>query len=310
MADLIEIMAAPFAACMILVALFAYLGIHIIAREIIFVDLSLAHVSALGSTSALLFHVSPDSMLGYAFSLAFTTLGAFIFSVTHVKKEKRRVPQEAIIGLTFVMAAAAAILVAGVTAEGHEIIEQVLVGSILWVTWPMVLKLLVVFMAVGIFHWFLRHRFLTISLHEEEAVQAGWHIRGWDFLFYATFGVAITAAVPVAGVLLVFTFLVVPAVIAFLFTRNPRVLVAISWSAAAVACALGLYLSFQFDLPTGPLMVCVFGLVLLGTSFVCLAFPAPVAQDTTEYRVAASAGQRVPSKKNEPTAASYLTEEG
>jgi len=278
MLDLIEVMLPPFAASMILVALFAYLGIHIIARGVIFVDLALAQMAALGSTTAILFEVSPDSALGYIFSFAFTTLGAFIFSMTHVKEEKRRAPQEAFIGIVFVVASAAAILIASQTAAGHEIIEEVLVGSILWVNWTMVTRLLLVFLAVGAFHWVLRKRFLIISLQEKEAECQGWNIRWWDFLFYLSFGVAITAAVPVAGVLLVFTFLVVPAVIAFLFSRKPGVLVAISWVMGAVASAAGLYLSFQFDMPTGPLVVCVFGLTLLVAVAVASRFPTPRAE--------------------------------
>jgi len=275
MMDLVEVMLPPFAACLVLAGLFSYLGIHIIARGVIFVDLALAQMAALGGTTATLFDVAPDSTLGYGFSFAFTTLGALIFSITHVKEEKRRAPQEAFIGITFVMASAAAILVASRSAAGHEVIEEVLVGSILWVNWATVGRLLGVFLLVGIFHWFLRKRFLTISLQEKEAERLGWRIKGWDFLFYLSFGVAITAAVPVAGVLLVFTFLVVPAVVAFLFSRRPGVLVAISWSVAGLASAAGLYLSFQFDLPTGPLVVCVFGLVLLLASAVASRFPNP-----------------------------------
>ena len=294
MPEMIEIMLAPFAACMVLVALFSYLGIHIIAREVIFVDLALAQMAALGSTTAILFHLQHDSVMGYVFALMFTTLGAFIFAMTHIKREKRRVPQEAIIGITFVVASAAAILISARTQQGHQAVEEMLVGGILWVTWPKVLRLLAVFLGVGIFHWFLRNRFFTISLQEETAEHLGWHIRWWDFLFYASFGVAVTAAVPIAGVLLVFTFLVVPAVIAFLFTRNPRTLVAISWGGAALACALGLAGSYQFDLPTGPLIVCVFGLVLVAAGFVCRSCPMPVATDTMEHRVVGEAGPRVP----------------
>ncbi len=278
MLDLIEVMLPPFAACMVLVGLFSYLGIHVIAREVIFVDLALAQMAALGSTTATLFHVRPDSLVGYACSFAFTTLAALIFSLTHVRREKRRAPQEAFIGITFVVASAAAILVASKSAAGHEVIEEVLVGSILWVNWEIVIRLLLVFLAVGAFHWFLRKRFLTISLREEEAERLGWRIKGWDFLFYLSFGIAITAAVPVAGVLLVFTFLVVPAVVAFLFSRKAGVLVGISWCVGAVASALGLYLSFQFDLPTGPLVVCVFGLALLVAGAMSTRFPMPQAE--------------------------------
>jgi zinc/manganese transport system permease protein len=281
MVDLIEVMLPPFAACIVLAGLFSYLGIHVIAREVIFVDLALAQMAALGSTTATLFHVSPDSTLGYACSFAFTTLAALIFSLTHVRREKRRVPQEAFIGITFVMASAAAVLVASRSPAGHEVIEEVLVGSILWVNWRIVLRLLVVFAAVGLFHWFLRNRFLTISLREREAERRGWHIRWWDFLFYLSFGVAITAAVPVAGVLLVFTFLVVPAVVAFLFSRNAGVLVGISWAVGALASAVGLYLSFQLDMPTGPLVVCVFGIALVVAVAISTRFPVPEAESAS-----------------------------
>lgn len=275
MSDLLVVMTAPFVACMLLAALFSYLGIHIIAREVIFVDLSLAQMAALGSTSALLFGVAPKSALGYCFALGATTLGAFVFAMTRTARERRRVPQEAIIGIVFVVASAAGILVADRAPTGSEIIKNVLVGSILWVDWATLLKVALVFLAVGTFNWFLRQRFLTISLREDTAEGQGWNIKAWDFLFYATFGVAITVAVPVAGVLLVFTFLVVPAVVAFLFTRRPAYLLAISWVAAALASAVGLLLSFQFDLPTGPLIVCVFGLVLLGAGLISRWFPAP-----------------------------------
>jgi zinc/manganese transport system permease protein len=280
MSDILQLMIGPFVACMVLVAMMGYLGIHIIAREVIFVDLSLAQMAALGSTSALIFGVAPDSSLGYTFSLGFTTLGAFIFAMTRTSSETRRVPQEAIIGIVFVVASAAAILVASGSPTGAEQIKDVLVGSILWVTWGTILKLAVVFVPVGAFHWLLRHRFFTISLDERSAEQRGWNLKLWDFLFYASFGLAITVAVPVAGVLLVFTFLVVPAVIAFLFTRRRALLLAISWVSAALASALGLGMSFQFDLPTGPLIVCVFGLVLLIAGLVARRFPVPRAETT------------------------------
>ncbi len=263
MSDMLQIMAAPFAACMVLVAMLAYLGIHIIAREVIFVDLSLAQMAALGSTCSLLFGLDSDSPTGYAFALTFALLGAFIFAATRMRRERRRVPQEAIIGIVYVVATAAAILVADRAPKGAEAIKEVMVGSILWITWPAILKMLLVYVGVGFVHWLLRHQFLTISLNEDEAERQGWRVRWWDFLFYATFGVVITVAVPVAGVLLVFTFLVVPAVIAFLFTRRTMYLMTISWAASAIASAIGLAASFRFDLPTGPLIVCVFGLVLL-----------------------------------------------
>jgi zinc/manganese transport system permease protein len=246
----------------------SYLGVHIIAREVIFVDLSLAQMAALGSTSALLFGVAPESALGYTFALVFTTLGAFIFAMSRTGIKYRRVPQEAIIGIVFVVASAGAILVADQVPQGGDAIKDILVGSILWVTWQEILRMALVFLGLGVFHWLFRKRFFTISMEEERAEELGWNVRWWDFLFYASFGVAISLAVPIAGVLLVFSFLVVPAVIAFLFTRSIPLLIVISWAASALASAMGLTLSFQFDLPTGPLIVCVFGLVLVGVGIV------------------------------------------
>ncbi len=263
MSDMLQIMAAPFAACMVLVAMLAYLGVHIIAREVIFVDLSLAQMAALGSTSSLIFGLDSDSATGYAFALGFALLGAFIFAATRIRRERRRVPQEAIIGIVYVVASAAGILVADRAPKGAEAIKEMLVGGILWITWPAILKMALVYLGVAVVHWLFRERFLTISLDEDEAERRGWRVRWWDFLFYATFGVVITVAVPVAGVLLVFTFLVVPAVVAFLFTRKTILLITLSWVSSAVASAIGLAASFHYDLPTGPLIVCVFGLVLL-----------------------------------------------
>jgi len=238
-----QLMIPPFVACMVLVAMLSYLGLHVIAREVIFVDLSLAQMAALGGLSALLIHVEADSTWAYAFALLATAVGALLFAVTRTShRESQRVPQEAFI----------------------EAIEKTLTGSILWVNFkPTIVKLAASYAVLGVFHYVLRHRFLTISFHPEEAERQGWKIRWWDFLFYLSFGVVITLAVPVAGVLMVFSFLVVPAVIAFLFTRDMRRLTYISWASGALASSLGLWVSYKADLPTGPLIVCMYGLLLV-----------------------------------------------
>ena len=252
----------PLVACMIIVAIHSYLGLHVIAREVIFVDLSLAQMAALGSAVAILAGSQPDSTAAWLYALGFTSIGAAVFAVTRTE-ERGRVPQEAFIGIVYVVASAAAILVADRTPRGGEAIKDILVGSLLWVTWPVIARLAGVYAVLGLFHWVLRRRFLTISFQPETALANGWSIRWWDFLFYLTFGIVITFSVPIAGVLLVFSFLVVPAAIAFQFTRRIGALAVVSWVAGAVASAAGLLVSFHYDLPTGPIIVCMFGLLLL-----------------------------------------------
>ena len=265
----------PLVACLVIVAIHSYLGIHVIAREVIFVDLSLAQMAALGSAVAILAGSQPDSSSAFLYALGFTTLGAAVFALTRTDT-KGAVPQEAIIGIVYVMASAAAILVADRTPRGGEAIKDILVGSLLWVTWPTIIRLAGVYAVLGIFHWTLRRRFLTISFEPEIALARGWRIRLWDFLFYLSFGIVITFSVPIAGVLLVFSFLVVPAAVAFQFTRRQGTLALISWLAGALASGIGLWISFHYDLPTGPVIVCVFGLVLLAAYLLRRAMGARV----------------------------------
>jgi zinc/manganese transport system permease protein len=252
----------PLVACLVIVAIHSYLGLHVLAREVIFVDLSLAQMAALGSAVAVLAGSQPDSTSAFLYALGFTSLGAAVFALTRTE-EKGRVPQEAFIGIVYVVASAAAILVADRTPRGGEAIKDILVGSLLWVSWPVIGRLAAVYLVIGVFHWALRRRFLTISFQPETALAHGWSIRWWDFLFYLSFGIVITFSVPIAGVLLVFSFLVVPAAIAFQFTRRYGPLAIVSWLAGAAASAAGLLVSFRYDLPTGPMVVVMFGLLLL-----------------------------------------------
>lgn len=259
---MLDLILPPLAACMVIVAIHSYLGLHIIAREVIFVDLSLAQMAALGSTVAIFAGSEPGSTMSYVYALGFTTIGAALFALTRTR-EKGRVPQEAIIGIVYVVASAAAILVANRVPRGGEAITDILVGSLLWVTWPAILKMAAVYALLGVFHFLLRRRFLTISFEPEKALANGWSIRWWDFWFYLSFGVVITLSVPIAGVLLVFSFLVVPAAAAFQFTANQKYMAITSWLTGIAASAAGIAVSFKYDLPTGPVIVCAFGLMLL-----------------------------------------------
>lgn len=266
---MLELMLPALVISLILVGLHAYLGIHIIAREVIFVDLALAQVAALGWAAAGLglgdwladlFGI-PASAASYGIGLVATLVAAALFSLSRMQHE--HVPQEAIIGIVFVVASAATILFAAQAPRGAEHVEELLTGSLLWVTWPQIWRTAVVYTVIGGAHWLLRERFFTISLRPEAAASRGWSVVWWDFVFYGLFGVVVTVSVAIAGVLVVFSFLVIPAVIAFLFTTQPGRLLAIAWSAGTLATLLGLYGSFITDLPTGPTVVCAFAIALL-----------------------------------------------
>ena len=261
MHDFIVLMAAPFAACLVVVGIHTYLGLHILKRGVIFVDLALAQMAALGSTLAFLTGYDLESPAAYFFALSTTVLGAAIFSLTRMRRGE--ISQEAIIGIVYVVAAAAGILVLDRAPHGAEHLKTLLVGSILWVTWPLVLKVAGIYLVIGLFHWVFRERFLVISFDEEEAARRGWSVRLWDFLFYASFGLVITSSVQIAGVLLVFSFLIVPAVCATLLSRRIDWRLAIGWLIGFAVSALGCTLSYLVDLPTGATVVCTFGLVLL-----------------------------------------------
>jgi zinc/manganese transport system permease protein len=261
MHDFLVFMAAPFAACLVLVGIHAYLGIHVLARGVIFVDLALAQIAALGRTLAFLAGYELGSWEAYLASLAAALVGAAVFSLTRLRQ--RQIPQEAVIGIAYAVAAAAGVLAIDQAPHGAEHLKELLVGSILWVTWPQVLEVSALYALVGLFHWVFRERFLLLSLDEAEALRRGWSVRGWDFIFYASFGLVITSSVQIAGVLLVFSFLIVPAVCGTLLAQRLSWRLGVGWGVGFAASALGCSLSYAADLPTGAAVVCTFGAVLV-----------------------------------------------
>jgi zinc/manganese transport system permease protein len=260
MIEILGFLAAPFAVCVVIVALHSYLGLHVLLRGVIFVDLALAQMAALGSVVALVNGHTHGSAASFAFSLAATTLGAVIFSFSRVREG--RVPQEAIIGITFVVASAATLLVADRAPEGAEQLKELLAGSVLWASWPAVWKLIWVYAVIALLHLVFRHRFIAISEDPEGAFGSGAHVRSWDFLFYLLFGFAITLSVEIAGVLMVFAYLVAPAIIALACSRRWVARIAIGLAVGIVASAAGLLASYRWDLPSGPAVVCTLGLLL------------------------------------------------
>jgi zinc/manganese transport system permease protein len=263
-ATVLQFLAAPFAASLIIAGIHAYLGVHVVERGVIFVDLSLAQIAAFGASVALLMPFTNEDPHGsgvYWISVASTLLGAAIFST--VRSRHARIPQEAIIGITYAVASAATILAMSKATSESEHLKDMLVGNILAVTWPEVWITAALYAVIGLFHFVFRRRFLAISMNHGAAEASGGSVRRWDFLFYASFGLVVTRSVAIAGVLLVFCYLIVPSVAAMLYSDHIGKRLAIGWTMGTVVSALGIYLSVLLDLPTGATMVCTFGLVLI-----------------------------------------------
>lgn len=259
--DALSFLAAPFVASLILTGIHAYLGVHVVERGVIFVDLSLAQIAALGTTIAVLAGIEPHGDSAYVVSLAFTFVGAAVFST--IRGQKARIPQEAVIGITYAVASAAAILAMSKSMEQTEHLKEMLVGNILTVSWLEVGKTALLYGVIGLFHYMFRRRFLLITLDQRAAEAEGMSVRFWDFLFYASFGFVVTSSVAIAGVLLVFCYLIVPSVGAMLYARSIGPRLAIGWTMGTLVSALGVYLSLKLDLPTGATIVCTFGIVLV-----------------------------------------------
>jgi zinc/manganese transport system permease protein len=263
-ADIVQFLAAPFVASLILTGIHAYLGVHVVERGVIFVDLSLAQIAALGGMVALLLPMSdgdPHAPMVYWVSLAFTFIGAAIFAL--IRGRRARIPQEAIIGITYAVASAAAILAMSQSTSQAEHLKDMLVGNIIAVSWDEVYKTAALYGAIGVFHYVFRRPFLRISMDPNGSEASGLNVRLWDFLFYASFGFVVTSSVAIAGVLLVFCYLIVPSVGAMLYADTIGRRLAIGWTMGTIVSALGVYLSLVLDLPTGATIVCTFGLVLI-----------------------------------------------
>jgi zinc/manganese transport system permease protein len=263
MIEALQIMMWPLIACLVLPGLLVYLGLHIVEREIIFVDLALAQVAALGTCVGILLHYEASSWPSYALSLGFTFLGAGIFTLT--RTQNHRVPQEALIGIVYVVTAALGMLLLSRSPEGNEELRRTLIGDVLLVTPQQVLRTFALYAAIAVVHIVFRKKFQLISFAPADAAATGISIRAWDFVFYALFGWVVTSFVQIGGVLLVFSFLIVPAVCANFLVTSLRAKMVLGWLTATAASVAGLYGSYVFDLPTGAAIVCTLGAALLIT---------------------------------------------
>jgi zinc/manganese transport system permease protein len=259
--EILPFLLAPFVASLILTGIHAYLGVHVVERGVIFVDLALAQIAALGATVAIVVGMDPHGRGSYWISLGFTFLGAAIFALARTRRG--HIPQEAFIGIAYSVASAMAILLMSKATGETEHLKDMLVGNILAVSWAEVRKTAILYGAIGIFHYIFRKKFLLISMNHEKAEQTGLNVRFWDFLFYASFGFVVTSSVAIAGVLLVFCYLIVPSVGAMLFADRIGSRLAIGWTMGTLVSALGVYLSVLLDTPTGATIVVTFGGILV-----------------------------------------------
>jgi len=228
----------------------------------------MAQMASLGICLAVLLHLDLESWTTFGIALGFTLVGAAIFSVTG--KRASQIPQEAVIGISYVVAAAAAVLLLSRAAEGDEEIKNMLVGNILLVTPREVWERFTLFTAVGVLHFVLRKNFLLVSFDRDGAYQKGLRVRWWDFLFYVVFGLVVTSFVRIAGVLLVFCYLIVPAVCGINVAQRIANRLLIGWFIALLGGIAGLFLSYWWDLPSGAAIVCTFGALLILISLLAL----------------------------------------
>ena len=261
MSDAPSFLLLPLAASVAFVLIHAYLGVHVLRRKVVFADLALAQLSALGATVAFAVGYSPSSTAGFAYALLFTTIGAAL--LTLARHLARFVSQEAFVGILYVFATAATVLVVDRAPQGAEHVKKILMGSILTVTPRELASLAALYAIIALLHWLARKPLLAISSEATTAGRSMLAVSIWDFLFFLSFGVVVASSVTTAGVLLVFSFLIVPAVIGSIFSGKVHIVLATAWCVGILASAVGLAGSYGLDLPTGAAMVLAFGLSLV-----------------------------------------------
>lgn len=261
MSQLIQILGMPFLMCLIMGPILAYFGIHVLKRDIVFINIAVAQVAAVGSIAAhLAFDAEEDTLISYLFSLGCVLLIAAFYAIARRKIIQLSI--EAVIGISYAITAAAAMFLIGI-APGHAHAEEMLAGRLLWVTWQHIVLCLVVFTAVAFCLHIFRKPLFRISEDYEESVTQGLKVIWWDFVFYALLGVVITVAVRVTGVVTVFSFLIIPATISALFTAHWGLRMFIAWAAATVASLGGLLFAYFFDFSLGPAIALFLGAVLV-----------------------------------------------
>ena len=264
-----ELLLWPFLAGLVLTGIHAYFGLHVLARGVVFVDLSLAQVAALGLTAAILAGHSVQSEAGYWYAFAFAVGGAVLFALA--RPYEKALQQEAVIGIVYAVSASLGVLALDRAPQGAEYVKQLLIGSILTVTPDEVGRVALLYAAIGAVHLVFRRPLLEVSFDPPRAAGRGRRIFLWDVVFYGSFALVVTSSVRIAGVLLVFSYLIVPAALAGLFATTLRRRLVLAWVLGGALTAAGLYASWTWDLPTGPAIVAAFG---AATALAALGFAA------------------------------------
>lgn len=246
---------------LVLAGIHAYLGFHIVRRGVLFVDLALAQMAALGVAVALALELEHHPFASYMLALGMTFVGAALFA--WLRGRARSIPLEAFIGIVFATAQALVFLILERSPSGPEHLKETLVGSLFTVDPKDVVRVTILYVVIALIHVALRRPFFEITNDPAGAQARGRKLFVWDLVFYATFGFVVTSAVQMAGVLLVFGFLVIPAVAGLLATQRPGLAMAIGWIFGFVASALGLVASVSLDMPAAPSILVTLTALLL-----------------------------------------------
>ena len=269
MIDNLLFLAAPITVSIILAGILSYFGNHILSRGIIFIDIAVAQIAALGTMIGLLLGFAEESgsvkMISYIFTIAVIS----VFALTKFKKQV--ISQEAIIGIFYFLALGIAMRLAEKIPGGSNFISKTITGNLLWVTWKSVLSCLIMIVGIGIIHVIFRRQFIKISDSKNGLPYSLWKTRAYELLFYITFSMVIVKAVPIGGVFFVFTLLIAPASAATLFTDSWKKRLIWSWIIGLTVAVAGMYLSYTMHISNAQAIVTRMGLIVFLLCFARLA---------------------------------------
>ena len=252
----------PILVCLTMLGILGYLGLHVLKREVIFIDISLAQISAVGAIMAhIVFHVHDDSLQSYISAFILVLITALFYSFA--RRKIHQISLETVIGVSYVIAAAAALFIVGVAPGGHVHIQNMLSGSLLWTTWKDILLCFIIFSGVGICFYIFRDPFKRISENYNDAYKKGMKVVLWDFLFYALLGIVITVSVRIGGIVVIFAFLIIPATISALFSNSLKKRLGSALGVGIGAVIMGFLFAQQLDFSVGPSVSLFLGLELI-----------------------------------------------